>query len=154
MNETSLEEYRKIVEAQAQDLLSVVQSVASGDLNVEVPIPSEEEGIEVLTELAAGVDRMVEDLRAMMAEQERARAEVESSRLQLAATLKELLAVQRRYLEERWDRYTSTATDRQGYYRYGDEDGPTAYALLPAMTTAVLEDSTVTEAVRSLRREP
>ena len=145
MNKTSLEEYRKAVEAQAHDLLSVVQAVASGDLNVEVPIPSEEGGIEVLTELAAGVDRMVGDLRATMAEQERAHAEVERGRLQLAATLKELLAVQRRYLEEQWDRYTATATNRRGYYRYGDEDGPTADAWLPAMTTAVLEENTVTE---------
>ena len=145
MNETSLEEYRKVVESQANDLLGVVRSVASGDLHVEVPIPSEEEGIGVLTELAVGVDSMVDELRAMMSEQERARAEVERGRLQLAATLKELLAVQRRYLEEQWDRYTATAPNNRGYYRYGDEDGPTGEAWLPAMATAVLKDDTVTE---------
>ena len=92
MNET-LHEYKDAVEAQANDLLRVVSSVASGDLNVEVPIPTEGEGIRVLTELASGVDIMVGKLRAMMAEEERARAEVERGRLQLAATLKELLAV-------------------------------------------------------------
>jgi GAF domain-containing protein len=145
MNRTSLEEYRKAVEAQARDLLDVVQAVALGDLDVEVPIPSEGEGIEILAELAVGVDKMVDDLRKKMAEQERARAEVERGRLQLAATLKELLAVQRRYLEEKWDRYTSTAPSRWGYYRYGDEDGPTSDAWLPAMTAAVLEGDTVTE---------
>ena len=145
MNETSLEEYRRVVEAQASDLLRVVQTVASGDLSVEVPIPSEDEGVQVLTELAAGVDRMVDELRSTMADQERARAEVERGRLQLAATLKELLAVQRRYLEERWDRHTAASPDRRGYFRYGEEQGPTADAWLPAMTAAVLGDGTVTE---------
>ena len=143
MNET-LEEYKSAVEVQANELLSVVRSVASGDLNVEVSIPSEE-GIEVLTELAAGIESMVDELRAMMSEQERARAEVERGRLQLAATLKELLAVQRRYLEEQWERHTASAPDRQGYYRYGDEHGPTADAWLPAMETAVLKNDTVIE---------
>jgi GAF domain-containing protein len=144
MNET-LQEYRSAVEAQANDLLSVVRSVASGDLHVEVPVPPAGEGIQVLTELASSIDSMVDELRAMMAEQEQARAEVERGRLQLAATLKELLAVQRRYLEEQWDRYTETESNMRGYYRYGDEDGPTADAWLPAMTTAVLRDDTVTE---------
>ncbi len=144
MNET-LHEYKDAVEAQANDLLRVVSSVASGDLNVEVPIPTEGEGIQVLTELASGVGSMVGKLRAMMAEEERARAEVERGRLQLAATLKELLAVQRRYLEEQWDRYTATAPNKRGYYRHGDEDGPTSDAWLPAMTTAVLKDDTVIE---------
>jgi GAF domain-containing protein len=87
----------------------------------------------------------VYDLRAMMTEQEQVRAEVERGRLQLAATLKELLAVQRRYLEEQWDRYTSSAPRRLGYYRYGDEDGPTDDAWLPVMSTAVLEGNTATE---------
>jgi len=145
MNETPLEAYRKVVEARASDLLQVVQSVASGDLTVEVPMPSEEDGTEALTQLAAGVGRMVEELRATMVEQERAHAEVERSRLQLAATLKELLAVQRRYLEERWDRYTAATPVRRGYYRYGDEDGPTADAWMPVMTKAVLREDTVTE---------
>lgn len=145
MSKMSLEDYRGTVEAQARDLLRVIQAVALGDLNVEVPVPSEEDSIEVLSELAAGVHRMVDDLRARIAEQEQARAEVERGRLQLAATLKELLTVQRRYLEERWDLYTASAPGRLGYYRYGDEDGPTDDAWLPAMTTAVLEGSTATE---------
>ena len=138
MDERSLEEYKTAVETQARDLLGIVQAVASGDLNVQVPVPPDGEGIEVLTELAAGVDRMVADLRTIMAEQERSRVEVEKGRLQLAAALKEMLAVQRRYLEEQWDRYTSTEPGNRGYYRYGDEEGPTAGAWLPGMAAAVL----------------
>ena len=85
MNETSLDEYRAAVEAQAQELLDVVQAVASGDLDIEVPIPPEGEGVEILTALATGVGRMVADLKATMAEQEQVRADVERGRLQLAA---------------------------------------------------------------------
>ncbi|MFN2240675.1 MAG: GAF domain-containing protein [Anaerolineae bacterium] len=143
MNETSLDEYRAAVEAQAQELLDVVQAVASGDLDIEVPIPPEGEGVEILTALATGVGRMVADLKATMAEQEQVRADVERGRLQLAAALKELLAVQRRYLEEQWDRYTSAAPGNRGYYRFGSEDGPTTDAWLPAMSAAVLEGDTI-----------
>ena len=143
MNDTSLEKYKRAVEAQSQALLAVVNAVASGDLDVEVPIPPEGAGIDVLTELATGMERMVADLREMVAEQERAHAELERDRLQLEAALEELLAVQRRDREEQWDRYTASPGNL-GYYRHGDEGGPTTDGWLPVMTQAVLARETAT----------
>ena len=143
MNETALEQYKQAVDAQARALLDAVQSVALGALDVQVPVPSEGEGIEVLTELAIGLKAMIDDLQAMTAEHERGRAELEQSRQQLQATLEELLAVQRRYLREAWERYAETheagARTARGYYRSGNEEGPAAEIWLPAMARAVLQ---------------
>ena len=63
MNKTALEEYKQAVEAQAQELLDVVQLLARGDLGVQVPVPPTGEGVEILAELAAGLEMMVGDLR-------------------------------------------------------------------------------------------
>jgi GAF domain-containing protein len=143
MNETALEQYKQAVDAQARALLDVVHSVALGALDVQVPVPPEGEGIEVLTELAVGLRTMIEDLQAMTAEHERGRAELEKSRQQLQAALEELLAVQRRYLREQWGRYSEThgasAGAARGYHCSGDEEGPTAEIWLPAMARAVFQ---------------
>ncbi|OQY23657.1 MAG: hypothetical protein B6I35_03225 [Anaerolineaceae bacterium 4572_32.2] len=81
MSETSLEEYRQLVEKQGWALMDIVQSVALGDMDAKVEIP---EGIEVLSELAVGVEMMIDDLREMLAEQERAGAELARRALQLS----------------------------------------------------------------------
>ncbi len=143
MNDTSLEEYKRAVEAQTQALLEVVRAVAAGDLDVEVPIPPADAGIDVLTQLGTSLDKMVSDLRAMMAEQEQARAEAERGWLELAAALDDLRAVQRRDLRDQQDRHASDASTLRGYYRYGEEEGPTDDAWWPEMARAVLEDDTV-----------
>ncbi len=70
------QEKNLLIEAQSRALLDVVQSVALGDMDVEVPIP---EGIEVLSELAVGVEMMIGDLRQMLAEQENARQIIEKA---------------------------------------------------------------------------
>ena len=147
MDKTALEEYRQAVEAQARELLNIVQSVAQGDLNVEFPPALPQEGrIEILSELAASLETMIDGLQAMSAERERVRLEIETSRQQLENMLEEALAVQRRYLREHWGRYPVTTRDSRGYYRFGSEGGATGDAWLPAMTEAVRQRDAVVQA--------
>lgn len=98
------ENQARLVERQSQALLSVVQSVALGDLDVVVDVP---EGMEELSELGIGIEMMVDDLHAMLQEQERARAEIEASRQQLEKNLEEMQAVQRRYVQQEWSGYAA-----------------------------------------------
>ncbi len=91
MSETSLEEYKRLLEKQGRALVQVIQSVALGDLDVEVEIP---EGIQMLSELAAGLEMMIDRLRKEKAEQERA---AEGQRKALA----EALQTTRELTEER-----------------------------------------------------
>jgi GAF domain-containing protein len=130
----------QLVEEQSRALLDVVQSVALGDLDVAVEVP---EGIEVLSELAIGIEIMVDDLRETLTEQERARAEAEEARQQLEAALEEVLAVQRRYLRQEWEDYTTAAEASRGYILSESAEGPTAEAWLPAMTAAAQQVDTV-----------
>jgi GAF domain-containing protein len=145
MDRTALEEYEKSVEAQARELLTIVQAVAQGDLDVEFSALPDGERIEVLAELAGSLEAMVDSLRAAAAEQERTRTEVESGRQEMQNVLEEALAVQRRYLREHWERYPALIGAGEGYYRFDDEQGPTSAAWLPAMTEAVRQAETVSE---------
>ena len=133
MSDIGLEEYKRLVEQQVRGLLDVIQSVALGNLDVQVEIP---EGIEVLSDLAVGLEMMVDDLREMMAEQERAMRQLEQSRQQLEAALAEVTAVQRRYFRQAWEGYAE-AEASLGYFRADGNEGPTDQAWLPAMTPAV-----------------
>jgi len=133
MSDIGLEEYKRLVEQQVRGLLDVIQSVALGNLDVQVEIP---EGIEVLSDLAVGLEMMVDDLREMMAEQQRAMDQLEQSRQQLEAALAEVTAVQRRYFRQAWEGYAE-AEASLGYFRADGNEGPTDQAWLPAMTPAV-----------------
>lgn len=145
MNDTALEPYKRKIEAQARALQDVIESVARGDFDVEVPVPPEGEGIEALTELAAGLETMVDNLRALAAEQQQARADIEGGQRQLQLALDDSLAIQRRYLRERWEQYSTTGQTGGGYYRFRDKEGRTTEAWLPAMTEAVQQVQPVTE---------
>jgi GAF domain-containing protein len=83
VSQTYLEtdQYYSRVDEQSTALLNVMQSVAAGDLDVQVDIP---EGAEILSELAAGLETMVDDLRATMVTQEESRKELERRAIQLA----------------------------------------------------------------------
>ncbi|MEJ5309519.1 MAG: GAF domain-containing protein [Anaerolineae bacterium] len=96
----------RLIERQSRALLSAVQSIALGDLDVKIDIP---EGVEELSELAVGIEMMVDDIRTMLEEQERARAELEASRQELQKALEEMQAVQRRYVQQEWSAYATTA---------------------------------------------
>ncbi|MEJ2556664.1 MAG: GAF domain-containing protein [Anaerolineae bacterium] len=142
MRETTLEEYKQLVEKQGQTLLDVVQSVALGDLDIEVQVP---EGVEILADLAIGLEMMIDDIREMLVEQQRARAEVEESRRRLEVALKEMQAAQRRYVQQEWENYAAATPAHQGYLHSESEDGLTTEAWLPAMTTAVQQVDTAVE---------
>jgi PAS domain S-box-containing protein len=135
----TLEEYRELVEQQSRALLDVVQSVALGDLEVSVDVP---EGVEVLSELAVGIEIMIDDLRAMLAEQERTRAEIEAGRQQLEVALQDVLDVQRRYLRQQWGDYAAQAAAR-GFILAEGQAEPSGDAWLPAMSEAVQQAETV-----------
>ena len=108
----------RLIERQSRALLSVVQSVALGDLDVAIDIP---EGVEELSELAVGIEMMVDDIRTMLQEQERARAEIEASRRQLEVALEEMRAVQQRYVQREWSAYAPTSP---GYVYDAGADAP------------------------------
>ena len=120
MAKNALEKYEQLVQEQGQVLLDVVQSVALGDLNVEIEVP---EGVEVLSDLAIGIEMMVDDIREMLAEQERAAAEIEQARRQAETALQETLALQQRYLGYEWQSLLMSAD--QGYFRSKEQEGPT-----------------------------
>ena len=124
----------RLIERQSRALLSVVQSVALGDLDVKIDIP---EGVEELSELAIGIEMMVDDIHFMLEEQERARVEIEASRQQLEETLAEMQAVQQRYIQQEWSGY---AVESPGYaYTAGaDAAQPLAEEALPASWSAPL----------------
>jgi GAF domain-containing protein len=142
MKETTLEEYKQLVEEQGQALLDVVRSVALGDLDVEVGVP---EGIQVLSDLATGLEMMIDDLRETMVEQRRARAEVEKARQQAEVALEEAQAIQRRYLRQEWEGYTTAAQASRGYLLSESAEGPTMDVWLPVMTAAVQQADTMVE---------
>ena len=141
MQETTFKEYKQQVESQGRALLDAIQSIALGDLDIEVQVP---EGVEVLSELAVGLGMMVDDLKEAFAAQQRARNEAEEAQTQLQEALEEVLAVQRRYIREGWEQYTSTEL-ASGYVRAEDQEGVTGKDWLPAMTRAVDQGQVVVE---------
>jgi len=94
MSETTFEEYKQLVQKQGEALLDVIQFVSLGDLEVEVEVP---EGVEVLSDLAVGVEMMIDDLRRTMAELQELIDNLEervadrTRRLEIVATLGEQL---------------------------------------------------------------
>ncbi len=76
MSEISFEEYRQLVENQGRALVDTIQSVALGDLDVEVKVL---EGIEILSELALGVEMMIDHLQSVTAEHERVVVRMEAA---------------------------------------------------------------------------
>jgi len=139
----------QLVEQQSRALLDIVQSIALGDLDVEIEIP---EGIDVLSDLAIGLEIMVDDIRELLDKQERARAELDQARQQLQQNLEEMQALQRRYVEGAWRAHTATMSihspelvEGQGYERSEDEERSSQERWLPTMTTALQQESAVVE---------
>ncbi len=70
----TFEQYKHLVEGQAQAMLDTLAFVATGNMDVEIDIPA---GIDVLTDLAIGFSYLVDDIRELLAEQEKAKSELE-----------------------------------------------------------------------------
>jgi len=142
MGRTTLEKYKQLVEEQGRVLLEAIQYAALGDLDVEIKVP---EGVKVLSDLAVGIEGMLDGFRATLAEQVQARAEVEEARRQLEVALEEVLSVQRRYLRQEWEEHVTAEESRRGYFCFPDAEGPTTDTWLPGMTAAVQRVETVVE---------
>ncbi len=139
------EQARK-VEDQSRALLTVVQSAALGNFDVEVEVP---EGVEELSELAVGIEMMLDDIRDMLDAQESARAEIEASKQQLETALEEMRATQRRYVQQEWAGYAiaesgyAYAEGVDGLQPVRDEDQA---IWSTALVQAVAQDALVVEA--------
>ena len=117
---------------QEQALLKAMASIANGNLDVEVVVP---EGNGAFAELAAGLNTMIEELRAQNTEQAH----------ELEEALNELEAVQRRYLHQAWGQYTGANEATQGYLLSDEADHPTDEAWLAVMATALEDAYAVTQ---------
>ncbi len=142
MTQTTIEEFKQLVEQQGRALMDVMQSVALGNLDVEIEVP---EGIEMFSDLAIGLGIMVDDIREAMAEQERAGREAEEARQRLTEALEEAQNVQRRYFQRSWGDYASIPEASLGHLHSEDKDEETAEAWLPAMTSSVEQVDAVVE---------
>jgi GAF domain-containing protein len=132
----SYQQYRKLVNEQGQSLLNALAQAAHGELDIDIPIP---EGIDVLTDLAIGFNFLLDDLRVLVEEQNKAQHLLEervAERTQeLEQALIEVQAVQRRYIEGQWTEYAADAI-------IGDAELPPAWASV--LETAVVQQQAVT----------
>ena len=118
--------------SQERVLLEAMASIAAGNLDVEVSLP---DGNGDFAELAAGLNTMVEELRAQSSEQTH----------ELAEALTELQAVQRRYLHQAWGQYAADEEARPGYLLSDTADEPSEDAWLAVMTAALEDAHAVTQ---------
>jgi len=90
MSGMTFEKYKKLVQEQGEALLEAVQSVVAKDLDVKVEVS---EGIQVLSDLAVGIGKMLGDFREMMVEREGVLAAAQSQACQLQAAVEVSCAV-------------------------------------------------------------
>ncbi|MDH5506742.1 MAG: GAF domain-containing protein [Anaerolineae bacterium] len=106
MTEMTLEQYKQRVDQLGQALLDVIASVSLGNYDVEIDLP---EDIEVLADLATGMQFMVEDLKELANTQAQTRTELESRINQrtreLENAVKELQSSQSQGVREDWKEY-------------------------------------------------
>ena len=138
MDEKTLEQYKNRVNEIGQALLDVIASVALGDLKVEVEIP---EDIEVFADLAVGLEFMIEDLRELVKDQDRERAELErritESTQELESTLRSRQTAQRDFITEGWEDYAQTTDDTKGLTFKNNQEIPDSETWLPGMLQAI-----------------
>jgi signal transduction histidine kinase/DNA-binding response OmpR family regulator len=137
MEEQNLEQYKQKVNEIGQVLLDAIASVSLGNFNIEIDIPDD---VEILADLAVGLEFMIEDLRELAKEQENLRLELEQRVLErtreLETALQNLQATQRRLTTQGWDEYAqgheeAKALTLKGVSETEDEEW------LPGMAQAV-----------------
>jgi len=143
MKKLTFKKYQELIETQSRKLLDGMASVAAGNLDVKFEVS---EGIAALTDLAMGLNFMIEELSELTAEPQPGRAELEQRlderNWELEQALKDLQTVQRRYVQAEWAALSNVSG--QGYLLDDEQDGPTHQAWLPVMTPAVQRAETVT----------
>lgn len=142
MTDKPIDQYKKRVDELGQALLDVIASVSLGDLNVSVDIPDD---IEVFADIGIGLEFMIEDLRELAKDQQKARQELEQRISQrtreLENTLTDLQKTQKQLLQEGWDEFTSEETLKGLKFDQG-ESSVDENTWLPGMDQAVDKGST------------
>ena len=149
----TFEEYQQLVETQSQALVSFISSIAAGNLEADWNVPEGEmeqpEAIKPLAKVGEALRVWVGSWQELISVQQEARRELEERLAErnheLEKTIKELQAVQRRYLHHEWNRYAKNADVVHGYLLAEETDEPTSSAWLPVMTTAVQQVKTASE---------
>lgn len=124
----------ELVDAQGRVLLDAIQSAALGELDVQIEVP---EGVEVLSDLAIGLDMMIDDIREMITEQVQARKQMEQTHHELDMALQQVLAVQRRYIHEGWERYVQEQERVSDYALIDGQPASSTDISFPAMASAI-----------------
>ncbi len=92
-------------------------------------------------QLSGGIFRM-----RLLEEQARARTALEEARERAETALRDLMALQQRYVRDAWQTHARVAS---GYARAPEGEGPTERAWLPIMGAAVTEDGPVQQPLAS-----
>jgi signal transduction histidine kinase/CheY-like chemotaxis protein len=138
MEEKNLDQYKKKVNEIGQGLLDIIASVALGDFNVKVDIPDD---IEVFSDLAVGLEFMIEDIQELVNDQERLRVELEqriSERTrELETTLNNLQIAQRQQITDGWEEYTQASDEVNSLTLESDVEVHLSKDSLPSLSRAV-----------------
>jgi signal transduction histidine kinase/DNA-binding response OmpR family regulator len=147
MTENNFEQYQKRVDELGQALLDVIASVSVGDFEVEINIPEE---IEVFSQLAVGLESMIEDLRELAIDKERSHAELEhkiSERTKdLESTLASLQSTQQQLTSGEWQNYTSDQGESNAITLTPEGEITSSKTWMPVMDQAVQNKSAAYEA--------
>lgn len=138
MNEHNFEQYQKRVDELGQALLDVIASVSIGNFDVEINIPEE---IEIFSDLAVGLEFMIEDLRELASDKERSHLELEhkiSERTrELETTLAGLQTPQQQFVEDEWQTYSLDKSSVNALTFSRESGIEEAQTWLPTMEKAV-----------------
>jgi signal transduction histidine kinase/DNA-binding response OmpR family regulator len=106
MEEQNLEQYKKRVNEIGQALLDAITSVSLGDFNVDIDIPDD---VEVFTDLAVGLESVIEGIGELAKERAKLRFELEQRIQQdaqeLETTLQKYQLTEQPLITQEWDEY-------------------------------------------------
>ena len=106
MSENYLEKYQNSVNTISDQLMQYIAQVINGDFNVKINI---DEDVDALSELAIGIQYLIEDLNNLNQEKDFTQSELEMQVIQrtreMDATIRELQQAQRRMIRSGWDEY-------------------------------------------------
>lgn len=142
---TQFDTYKEKVEYLGQTLLDIIASVSTGDYNVNIEIP-EDADIEILADIAVGLEFLVEDLKDLNQQQTLAKAELEQRvnrrTRELENALDELQNTQRQIVKEDWQDYIEDGGSAISVAREGDTEKFGDEEWLPGMEQAIQNEET------------
>ncbi|MCB0036802.1 MAG: GAF domain-containing protein, partial [Anaerolineales bacterium] len=113
--ELTYEQFKELLNKQANRIMDDLALAATGTLDVQIEIPS---GIDALTDIAIGFTYLVEDMQALLRKQQTMNQlleqrvaertqELELQSKQLQETLEDLRFAQKRYVRDEWEDYAA-----------------------------------------------